>query len=263
MALNDGFIGGEQLTLGAPWRIRLTEASQPDPPSVYSPCTVRFTTHSTFNASDLPIHTAVGVIAAVGDVAAAVASRNATTTIPVVFVVGGDPVGDGLVASLARPGGNLTGVSILAGELMPKRLIGTASANATGWRNRKFAGLLAGGRWMRTSSTVARGARDVRRTRVDHFRHEITGGTDGSRTGLVAEASGIRSLGPLGATTRDNRVRSLGRRGVRGRTMRPAPYPRYPPTARIVLSGFERAATSSPRWQPALAPHDRRRDGGP
>ena len=144
MALNDGFIGGEQLTLGAPWRIRLTEASQPDPPSVYSPCTVRFITHSTFNASDLPIHTAVGVIAAVGDVAAAVASRNATTTIPVVFVVGGDPVGDGLVASLARPGGNLTGVSILAGELMPKRLIGTASANATGWRNRKFCRLLAG-----------------------------------------------------------------------------------------------------------------------
>lgn len=64
----------------------------------------------------------VDVIAAVGGVAAAIASRNATTTIPVVFIVGGDPVGDGLVSSLARPGGNLTGISIMTGELMLKRL---------------------------------------------------------------------------------------------------------------------------------------------
>jgi putative ABC transport system substrate-binding protein len=64
----------------------------------------------------------VDVIAAVGGLAATVASRNATTMIPVVFIVGGDPVGEGLVASLARPGGNLTGVSIMTGELMPKRL---------------------------------------------------------------------------------------------------------------------------------------------
>jgi putative ABC transport system substrate-binding protein len=44
------------------------------------------------------------------------------STIPIVFVTGRDPVGDGLVASLARPGGNLTGVSFLVGELNPKRL---------------------------------------------------------------------------------------------------------------------------------------------
>jgi putative ABC transport system substrate-binding protein len=43
-------------------------------------------------------------------------------TIPIVFVVGVDPVAEGLVTSLARPGGNLTGFSIFVSELMPKRL---------------------------------------------------------------------------------------------------------------------------------------------
>src|SRR5262249_47417990 len=49
-------------------------------------------------------------------------AKNATSTIPIVFAAGIDAVESGLVASLARPGGNLTGVSDLTGELMPKRL---------------------------------------------------------------------------------------------------------------------------------------------
>src|SRR5215204_826211 len=50
------------------------------------------------------------------------ATKNATSTIPIVFMGGGDPVGEGLVASLARPGGNITGVSFITVELTPKRL---------------------------------------------------------------------------------------------------------------------------------------------
>jgi putative ABC transport system substrate-binding protein len=52
----------------------------------------------------------------------ALAAKSATSTIPIVFRSGADPVGDGLVASLAQPRGNLTGVSFVADELTAKRL---------------------------------------------------------------------------------------------------------------------------------------------
>jgi len=71
-------------------------------------------------AADVVGHN-VALIVATGD-AAALAAKNATSTIPIVFFSGGDPVTTGLVASLARPGGNLTGFGIMVVELMQKRV---------------------------------------------------------------------------------------------------------------------------------------------
>jgi putative ABC transport system substrate-binding protein len=64
----------------------------------------------------------VTVMVAPGGAEVALAARSATKTIPIVFELGGDPVALGLVASLSRPGGNLTGVSSLSVEVSLKRL---------------------------------------------------------------------------------------------------------------------------------------------
>jgi putative tryptophan/tyrosine transport system substrate-binding protein len=72
-------------------------------------------------AADL-VRRQVAVIAGVNSTEGVRVAKAATTTIPIVFSIGGDPVKNGLVASLNRPGGNVTGVSYLTNEMGPKRL---------------------------------------------------------------------------------------------------------------------------------------------
>jgi ABC-type uncharacterized transport system substrate-binding protein len=64
----------------------------------------------------------VTVIAAISGTPAALAAKAATTTIPIVFAIGGDPVAPGLVTNLSHPGGNITGVSFYTAPVVTKRL---------------------------------------------------------------------------------------------------------------------------------------------
>jgi putative tryptophan/tyrosine transport system substrate-binding protein len=72
-------------------------------------------------AADL-VRRRVDLIYASGGLVAALAAKASTKSIPIVFAIGDDPVASGLVPSLSRPGGNVTGVAFLSTELGPKRL---------------------------------------------------------------------------------------------------------------------------------------------
>ena len=94
---------------------------------VYPPYAIYGAT-DTHNLARLPdvaaelVKQKVDVIFAAGDVFAAQAAKQTTRTIPIVMAVSGDPVKLGLIASLARPGGNLTGITYLEDELVAKQI---------------------------------------------------------------------------------------------------------------------------------------------
>ena len=97
-----GFVEGENLTIEYRWADNRTE-------------------RLSALAEDL-VRRRVALIISTGGVQSALAAKGATMSIPIVFNVADDPVSVGLVASLAKPGGNLTGVAILVAELTAKRL---------------------------------------------------------------------------------------------------------------------------------------------
>jgi putative ABC transport system substrate-binding protein len=102
-------------------------------------------------AADLVRRRVAVIVALGGD--AALAAKRATTTIPIVFITGGDPVALGLVASLNRPGTNLTGSVALNGEVLPKRLQLLRELTPTA---PLFGVLLAGGRYVADIQAAAR-----------------------------------------------------------------------------------------------------------
>ena len=73
-------------------------------------------------AADLVQHQVAAVTAATGGIPSALAAKAATSTIPIVFVAGSDPINFGVVTSLSRPDSNLTGLTAFTSELVPKRL---------------------------------------------------------------------------------------------------------------------------------------------
>jgi putative ABC transport system substrate-binding protein len=97
-----GYIDGQNMT----WEYRWAEGHYDRLPAL---------------AADL-VSRKVDVIIAVGGSPPTFAAKSATSTIPIVFTSSGDPVGVGLVASLARPGGNVTGFSNISSDLAPKQL---------------------------------------------------------------------------------------------------------------------------------------------
>jgi putative ABC transport system substrate-binding protein len=126
-----GFLGGFNPSMSAEIELELAAFRQGLSETGYvegQNVTIEYTRRAEGQIDRLPALAAdlvsrkVDVIVTQGGDAVPLAAKNATSTIPVVFHTSNDPVATGLVASLARPGGNLTGVSLMQAELMPKLL---------------------------------------------------------------------------------------------------------------------------------------------
>jgi ABC-type uncharacterized transport system substrate-binding protein len=141
----------------------------------------------------------VDLIIAQGGSPPALAAKNATSTIPIVFITGGDPVATGLVGSLARPGGNVTGVSILFGELGPKQieLLSELVPQA------KRIGLLISSSYSKADPTVGRFIENMREAaRAGHVQLEILeagndAAIDAAFASLAGSHAGALVVGPF------------------------------------------------------------------
>jgi ABC-type uncharacterized transport system substrate-binding protein len=170
-------------------------------------------------AADL-VQQRVAVIVAVDGTATALAAKAATSTIPIVFIVGADPVELGLVASLARPGGNMTGVGALSLGTAAKRLqllheLVPAAADIAFLRNPTnpyYAAL---------ETTELQAAADVLGLRLLLLNASSPGEIEVAFANLVAQRAGAFLLGtdPFFMTTRDQLVALANRDAV------PAIYP--------------------------------------
>jgi putative ABC transport system substrate-binding protein len=121
--LSNGFRQSDEVLRLAPFRDGLKEAGYVDGRNVTSE--YRWAEGHNDQLAALAtelVRRSVAVIAAIGGPAPPLAVKRVTTTIPIVFVVSGDPVRQGLVASLSRPDGNLTGWSGMAGVVVAKQL---------------------------------------------------------------------------------------------------------------------------------------------
>jgi putative ABC transport system substrate-binding protein len=139
----------------------------------------------------------VAVIATPGYPPAAIAAKVATATIPIVFGVGDDPVKLGLVASLARPGGNVTGINVFSSEVIAKRLglVHELLPKAT-----RIAVLVNPGNAVTTETTL-RSVQDAARTmglRIQVLNATTSGEIDAAFATLVRERSDALFVAPNG-----------------------------------------------------------------
>jgi putative ABC transport system substrate-binding protein len=138
----------------------------------------------------------VDVIVTQGGDSATLAAKQATSTIPILFHTVNDPVAAGFVASLARPGGNLTGVSMMQAELMPKRLELLLEVVPRA----KIIALLSAADELATEGIIAQMQEAARAKRVDLpiLKARTEGEIDGVFATLVERRADGLVLGPIG-----------------------------------------------------------------
>src|SRR5262249_3071243 len=140
-------------------------------------------------AGDL-VNRKVAVIAAISGTPSALAAKAATETIPIVFAIGGDPVAPGLVASLNRPGGNVTGASFYTSPVVTKRLDLARELVSEG-------------------SVIAALINPTNPPSVEEARSLQAAATDLGQRLLILQASTLRQVEDAFATIKQQKVRAL------------------------------------------------------